>query len=177
MTEIITEKEICDKLNYKYAGNCKYKVANAFIFGWESDFFVQKENGYAYEFEVKISRSDFFHDKQKIDKHLALQEPSHLTLFRDVINNASRNSKPNKFFYVVPENLVKESEVPVYAGLMYFTRMDIVTVKEAPFIHKEKMQFENVLCNKFYHYWINSKIKIRELENEIKHLKQVHASH
>lgn len=43
----MTEPEIQDLLSYKYAGNCKYKVSNVYIFGYESDYFVLKHNGYS----------------------------------------------------------------------------------------------------------------------------------
>jgi hypothetical protein len=184
-----SEANICDKLSRKYAGNCKYKLPNAFVFksDWESDFFVQKQNGYAYEFEVKISRSDFFNDKKKVQKHLILEHGKYSktgtlsTWDRDTktythqeqVTEHTHDLRPNKFYYVVPENMVTVQEIPSYAGLMYVPTdkfKDIITIKEAPFIHKQKLNFENVLCNKFYHYWLEMKSKVRQLELEIKSL-------
>lgn len=186
----LSEASICDMLNRKYIGNCRYKLANAFIFkhDWESDFFVQKDNGYSYEFEVKISRSDFFNDKKKIEKHLILETGKYQSKgslgnwnketrqweYEEKITEHEHKLRPNKFFYVVPENLVRVEEVPKYAGLMYVPKegyKDIITVKEAPFIHKDKLSFEDVLCKKFYYYWLDMKKKVRELENEIEKLK------
>lgn len=185
-----SEAKICERLNRKYSGNCKYKLANAFIFkrDWESDFFIQKQNGYSYEFEVKISRSDFFNDKKKVEKHLILETGKYLK--KGTLSNWNRDEskwdhqdesteenhefRPNKFFYVVPENMIKAEEVPNYAGLMYVPNephKDIVTVKEAPFIHKNKLEFEKVLCSKFYHYWLEMKRQVSELKYEIKSLK------
>lgn len=186
----LSEAIICDKLNRRYAGNCKYKLANAFIFkrDWESDFFVQKQNGYAYEFEVKISRSDFFNDKKKVEKHLILEtgkyqskgslgnwdDASKRWIYEEKITEHEHELRPNKFFYVVPENLIKVEEVPKYAGLMYVPKDDyrgIVTVKEAPFIHKNKLEFEKVLCNKFYNYWLEMKRQIIVLKYEMEAMK------
>jgi hypothetical protein len=186
----MTEKTICNALNSKYAGNCKYKLANAFIFkrDWESDFFVQKQNGYAYEFEVKISRSDFFNDKKKVDKHLILEtgmftRKGQFQSWNKELNKwnyeeqtmpEEHKLRPNKFYYVVPSGLIGIDEVPQYAGLMYVHEkgyLDIVTVKEAPFIHKERLDFESVLCSKFYAYWLDAKRTIIELESDIKMLK------
>jgi hypothetical protein len=183
----LSEAIICTKLNRRYAGNCKYKFANAFIFkgDWESDFFVQKQNGYAYEFEVKISRSDFFADKKKVEKHLILETGKYQRKgsegnwnseikkweYEDKITEHEHDFRPNKFFYVVPENMIKVEEVPKYAGLMYVPQDDykgVVTVKEAPFIHKNKLDFESVLCSKFYNYWLEAKQKTIELEYQIK---------
>ena len=50
-------------------------------------------------------------------------------------------------------SLIKESEIPQYAGLMYSDGNSIRTVKEAKFIHKEKLNLEEKLCDKFYYYW------------------------
>lgn len=180
-----SEGSICNIINAKYNGNCKYKLANGFIFSWESDFFVQKDNGYSYEFEVKISRSDFFSDKKKVEKHLALEKGIYMEKKTEYKFNSETNKnerveyfeerkrdfRPNKFFYVLPKGLVSVNEIPIYAGLMYVENQNIETVKEAPFLHKNKLTFESVLCNKFYHYWINAKIELRQLQNEIKRLK------
>lgn len=46
----------------------KYRFANVFYFGNESDFLTFLPNGYCYEVEIKISRSDFKADFKKL-KH------------------------------------------------------------------------------------------------------------
>lgn len=179
---IYSEASICEDLNRKYIGNCKYKVANVFVFLWESDFFVQKDNGYSYEFEVKISRSDFFSDKNKIEKHLILEkgiyrqrkskyffnEETKKSECEEWYEEKELNFRPNKFFYVVPKDLISVKEVPAYAGLMYVDECrGISTIKEAPFIHKEKLSFEGVLCNKFYNYWLTERGKRKTAEYEL----------
>jgi hypothetical protein len=151
----ISEGKIQNMLNSKYIGNAKYKVPNIFVFGWESDFFLQKENGYCYEFEIKISRSDFLADFKK-QRHINIQKQE-------------KKLKPNKFYYVVPVGMVSKEEVPNYAGLMYVNDFSIITIKEAPFIHKEKLKLEDNLCHKFYHYWVNQKIENRDLRKHIKY--------
>lgn len=189
--EKLIEGIICDRLNRKYVGNCKYKLANVFVFkrDWESDFFVQKDNGYSYEFEVKISRSDFLSDKKKVEKHLILENgryqkkatestynyQTRMWDNQEIITDEEHTFRPNKFFYVVPEGMIKADEVPAYAGLMYVPierHKDIVTVKDAPFIHKEKLSFESVLCNKFYHYWLSAKQELIYLKREFESLKK-----
>jgi len=189
---ILSESLIIDHLNRKYISNIRYKLSNAYIFkgNWESDFFLQRDNGYCYEFEIKISRSDFFNDKKKVDKHQILSEAKYITnhktyqfdkekhkpIIKEEISKVhDYNFRPNKFFYVVPENMITVDEIPKYAGLIYFCQdkyQKFKTVKEAPFIHKNKLKFEDVLCNKFYNYWLNSKIKIKELGWEISDLKE-----
>lgn len=186
----VSEGEICKALNSYFAGNCAYKLANAYIFkrDWESDFFVQKQNGYSYEFEVKISRSDFFSDRKKIDKHNILElggyyrkvwyyndeKQKHEYKNSEVITE--HTMRPNKFFYVVPEGMIAVDELPPYAGLFYFGsglkyNWGLLKVKDAPFIHKEVFDFSKILCGKFYNYWLNEKAQVAMLKREIERLK------
>lgn len=83
---------------------------------------------------------------------------------------AKFNIAYNKLFYVVPKNLVTILEVPDYAGLYYVEDYTLMKVKEAPFIHREKLKFEEVLCHKFYHYWLNEKSKNIDLQSKIEGL-------
>jgi len=182
-----TEAMICDCLHANYTGNSKYRLNNAYIFkeDWESDFFVQKENGYCYEFEVKISRSDFFNDKKKVNKHLILGTGKYQHESTRYNSNATSREdrwiseftekeytkRPNKFYYVVPDGMISKEEVPSYAGLMYFRNGGLRTIKEAPFIHKEKIQFESTLCKKFYVYWLNEKFNARMVKRELEYYK------
>lgn len=152
---------IIENIRMNYPNGCRYKLANAFVFKWESDYFIQKNTGYAYEFEVKISRSDFFADKQKVDKHL-------------VLNMAEHEFRPNRFFYVVPKGLITVNEVPKYAGLMYCDKAgNIKTVKPAPLIHKKVLKFEDKLCLKFYYHWLNAKVENNELTREKERLEKL----
>lgn len=187
----VSEGDISKALNSYFIGNCRYKLANAFIFksDWESDFFVQKQNGYSYEFEIKISRNDFFADKKKVTKHLILSTGK---FFKQkwLLNNARTGNddkwiieeiewehsfRPNKFFYVVPTGMITVDELPKYAGLFYYKpytgNCGLTKIKDAPFIHKEALKFENILCNKFYNYWLNAKNEIRLLNLELERLK------
>lgn len=123
-----------------------------FVFGdWESDFIVLNSLGYYLEYEIKISLQDFRADFRKTERHKCLSAKI-----------ACR--KPNKFFFVVPAGLVTEKEVPSYAGLMYyfpggkFTDR-FVTIREAPFLHKTKMNLFKELCVKFYYKYMNLRKK------------------
>lgn len=175
-------KDILAALNRKYPRNrCKYKLSNAFIFkdDWETDFFVQKINYYCYEFEIKVSRADFNRDKLKIDKHKILKDGNYTrTIYKNRYQKETsipygepirtdiipHTILPNKFYYVVPKEMIKVEEIPKYAGLIYFDGYNLETVKEADFIHKNKLEFEKILCNKFYNYWLNLKQKMDIVE-------------
>ncbi len=77
-----------------------------------------------------------------------------------------KKRRPNKFYYCCPDGLLKPEEIPEYAGLIYFDENtgSYNRIKEAPFLHKEKMDIKTVnhlLCNKFYWYWRNLKRTIK----------------
>jgi len=163
----MSEQEIVEILHNKYERHSKYKVANIFVFdqSLETDFFVLlKQSGYCYEIEIKVSRADFFKDFKKDKKHIWLKTG----LFEGFENKF----RPNRFYYCVPENLIKIEEIPEYAGLMYIKNGNVFTIKEAPFIHKEKLTFESKLCNKFYWYWKNSETKNKILKRKILELEK-----
>lgn len=179
-----SEKSIQEQLHIKYENNSVYRCKNIFVFEWESDFFITKQNGYCYEFEIKISRSDFKKDAEKIQKHETLQtgiktyqtnrwerNPDTGTLDPVPITKSYTRKRPNKFYYVVPSGMVQVNEIPKYAGLMYVDEYGrITTVKEAPFLHKEKLELYKELCTKFYYYWGNEQQKNKMLQKQIENL-------
>lgn len=151
-----TEKEIIEQLRF-FMSQPRYKLDNLYVFGWESDCLLLTRSGYWYEFEVKISRSDFKNDfKNKREKH-------------SILSSVSDTKKPNYFYYIVPEGLVEPNEVPEYAGLLYIKRgRGINNVKAAPVLHKTKNDPNSLnLTDKFYYNMvsaINTKNKaLREL--------------
>ena len=169
-----TEKTIQTALEKRFdSNNIKYTVSNLYLFrhNWETDFLVVQKSGYCYEIEIKISRSDFLNDFKKVDKHSIMNEGTYMVkkykYHTDPVTKKRISEhyhaptewkfKPNKFYYCVPENLIQKEEVPDYAGLMYVTKYGaITTIKEPKFIHKEKLDLQKPLCDKFYYYWKNS---------------------
>lgn len=162
----MTSKDIQKKLNNYYTGNCLYKVPNAFIFKWESDFFVQRQSKLCYEFEIKVTKADFKKDFDKKDKHQILQTGE---------LNGTKYKRPNKFYYIAPKGVIDANDIPSYAGFVEVQDTflnDLCLVKDAPNLHKEKLQLEPILCQKFYFYWLSQLDKNRALELQIKKLKQ-----
>jgi len=184
--EKYSEKSIQALLERRFdSGNIRYTVPNLYLFrhDWETDFLVvQRTSSYCYEIEIKISRSDFMNDFKKVDKHSILKEGTYMKKkYRYPINQETGKKysekyyapekwdfRPNKFYYCVPENLIKKEEVPEYAGLMYVTPLGIITVKEPRFLHKEKLNLENKLCDKFYYYWKDTERDVALLEKRNK---------
>ena len=180
------EKSIQKNLEKRFdSGNIKYTVGNLYLFkeNWETDFLVVQKSGYCYEIEIKTSRSDFFNDFKKENKHLILNEGVYMKkkyryhtdpetrkrISEQYYDRTEWKFRPNKFYYCVPEGLIKVGEVPDYAGLMYVNSYGIVTtIKEAKFLHKEKLDLIKKLCDKFYYYWKNARTRLDVLEKDYK---------
>lgn len=173
-----TEKKIQDKLKLHFLSQAtkKYEITNLYVFNWESDYIAITRSGIFHEIEIKISRADFKNDfKNKENKHMILESPK---LFMTAPKPASL---PNYFYYAVPEGLIKEEEIPDYAGLIYVQPWGIHIVKDAKKLHDEKLDLNKLnLCDKFYYNMLNWQSKyekladadktIKELKNEIKGL-------
>jgi hypothetical protein len=134
-----SEELIQQQLKYSFLSpnTVKYFMENLNVYSWESDVLKITKSGYAYEFEIKISRTDFKNDfKHKKKKHTLLE------------NKESSSKIPNYFYYVVPEGLVGEEEIPEYAGLIYVLGTIIgnekvyyqfLEIKKAPKLHSNKI--------------------------------------
>lgn len=143
----LTEQKIQRVLG-GFIASPKYSVDGLFVFGWESDKLIWTKAGYIYEFEIKISRSDYLNDfRHKVEKHLllnsAMPDESTVTREADLFDNLLKEKRkrypqitrgeaklmmkpvgermPNFFYYAVPEGLLDADEVPPYAGLIYIT--------------------------------------------------------
>ena len=195
-----TERYIQDVLNGFFAMNTqKYNIENLYVYAWESDKLIKTRSGLFYEFEIKVSRSDFKNDfKNKEDKHVILEgKEEFLPSYGKILDEnkhiwekyyrVADKKKPNFFYYAVPEGLIDKTEVPEYAGLIYVlpegekkTRDGewcdgFYVVKKAPKLHNEKYTDEELnLAEKFYYNmetWKNNcrKEKERRLLTEEDH--------
>jgi hypothetical protein len=66
----MTDERTIQQALRRWAVNHKYVLVNAFVFAWESDFFSVTKSGTIYEVEIKISRSDFKKDFEKVKHRL-----------------------------------------------------------------------------------------------------------
>lgn len=119
---------------YKYLqGMPDIILPNFYVGIYEMDVMQMKKSGYITEYEIKISRADFMNDFKKGrfggNKHDFMK---------------CGKGYPNRFVFVVPENMVSIDEVPKHAGLAYycknpfFDNYTIRLVKPPPIIHKNK---------------------------------------
>jgi hypothetical protein len=77
------------------------------------------------------------------------------------IYNLNEINCPNRFFYAVPEGLIKKQEVPRYAGLIYVNEHhQTEIIKQAPFLHKRNQDLKHILLEKFYWECKNLRKKI-----------------
>ena len=152
-------------LNSKY-GNAHYLVNNVYFFGGgygETDLLVVQKSGLIFDVEIKVSRSDFFADFKKVEKHNILS------------GNTEALYLPNKFYYAVPDGLIKPDEVPAYAGLIYIKGAHATEAKPALMLHKEKLEFRKRLSDKFYYCYrelisYKERDKIADYKKEISNL-------
>ena len=188
-----TEEYIQRKLNGFFAMNTpKYVLENLYVFKWESDKFIETKSGLIYEFEIKVTKSDYKNDfKHKKDKHVILEGkeeyipsfeeykkrfPGHINESSAKYYKTSNFKKPNFFYYAVPEGMIDVSEVPEYAGLIYvlpegesktkegnFCWDGFYVVKNAPKLHSEKYADDALkLSEKFYYNMLSWKEKCWE---------------
>lgn len=105
------------------------------VTGYEADVIMISTSGFSYEYEVKTSRADFKKDFKKVTKHKHLQNPVVKT------GKYSRNYPyaANYFYYVCVENLIKPSEIPDYAGLIYIVSNKPKVIVKAKRLHNYKV--------------------------------------
>ncbi len=89
-----------------------------------------------YEYEIKTSRSDFKADFKKKYKHSRLSNT--ISKNNEYIKWSGHPGIPNYFTYVVPKDMVKPTEIPEYAGLIYVEGDNIEIIKKAPKLHNFK---------------------------------------
>lgn len=131
---------------------------------WECDVFELTASGFFVEYEIKLTRSDFKADAMKVKRHwngaFDRDEKKH-----DLLAAADVNG-PSRFYYVVPEGLIEQSELPLWAGLITCTMRSApsakfpVIIKEAvkaPRLHKRKLneQVATHVRSIFYYRFMN----------------------
>jgi len=167
--------KIATELIYRIGDRGDIIIPNYYLDHWEADVLRIRRSGLVYEYEIKTSRSDYFNDFKKefggrysplCNKHIHLQ-------------NGQR--KCNRFFFVVPRDLIREDEIPDYAGLIYYIdgnypsfnpRMQGKLIcKKFPINYEEiarKLSFrENQLRFKLKY----PEMKLEEMRDEIHYLK------
>lgn len=131
--------KLADRIKYKLMFWCRSNpydiiIPNFYRNGYEMDLYKLTKSGYVVEYEIKISKSDF---KADMKKGFKIWNSEDRILKHDIIKNGERS---NRFFFVVPSDLIKPDEIPEYCGLIYYDekidRLDLI--KNAKLLHKNK---------------------------------------
>lgn len=123
-------------------------LPNFFYHFWECDIFRLQRNGFIIEYEVKMTKSDFYADFKKvqgsIEKH----------------NHILSGKRCNRFYFVIPEGIIKEEEVPHYCGLITFDGHRLNVVRNAKLLSKEKVGYEyyQTLAEKLFYRLRDAKL-------------------
>lgn len=137
--------------------NASIVIPNYYIGGYECDIMEVTKSGQVYEFEIKTSINDFNVDFKKGRK------------WESILNG----TRVNRFYFVVPENLISVDMLPEKIGLIYAKKYDgdkwiyFRVVKEAKTItrnsllKKEMIQLAINLSMKLY----NAKLKLWKNKN------------
>lgn len=145
----LTDKITYHLVNQFQATGYDIVLPNFFVGRYEMDVFRRLKSGYINEYEVKISRSDFFNDFKK-SHHEHIGEYPYKKI---KINKHSQLKNgfgiPNKFWFVVPEGLIDVGEIPKHTGLIYFIERyeTFKIIKTAPFLHRNKKEDKEYLEN------------------------------
>lgn len=160
----LTAREITSRfhtvLGQKHYESC---YPNVVLDEWgEFDILGFRKSGFADEFEVKISRSDF---KQDFKKTCYFERRG--TDTRRKHKNRARNKHdcllsgdclPNYFWFVTPKGLIDPDDIPSYAGLIEVSELGIPHfVKSAPRLHSHKLDDQR-------RYYIARKLSFRYWE-------------
>lgn len=148
------------------------------ITGYEADMLTVTNAGYVYEYEIKLSLSDYRADLKKVQKHASLSGrfktvPYPLHRFADapetinVISDCSETNpykiysarchpewRPKQFWYVICGFDV--DQIPEYAGLMKYADRRFETIKKAPNLEAKPANPSSVnhaLNNMLFRYW------------------------
>jgi len=160
-----TELDIQKRLYWTIGTRRAVSMPNVYVFDSnESDFVTVTKAGYIDEYEIKVTRSDLFADRKK-HRHISYQ---HLSRWRWRTEGkitwlyGQRAQYPNRFWYVVPERLVREDEVPLFAGLMFVSETGrVFEVKKAPKLHGSKAAesiIQKIVASGYHRYlrnWAN----------------------
>lgn len=127
------QKKVCEMEVLRFnlpCENVKYLFSD-----WEIDVLSMNKNDYLTEYEVKVSRSDFLADSKKRKWQF--------------YEKRIENLISNYFYYVCPDGLISENEIPDFAGLIYATNEGLKVIKKAKILHRKKHNVKKILT-KFY---------------------------
>jgi hypothetical protein len=143
---------------------CEYKTGKLISQYGEYARYLSVDHQWAYEKhnnKIGVWANDYGRVSMIHPNHEIYAEATRIH-FREI----AKIKCPNQLYFACPKDLIKVSEIPGYAGLLYYDR-GIDLVKKAPYLHKVKQDMSAVLLSKFYNLW-NYKLTI-DRQVEISH--------
>ena len=107
---------------------------------FECDVFTLSKSDRFTEYEVKISRADFRADKWKRQSWRGRQwiAVTEMRPTKHKLLEQHDEGGPSRFYFAVPHCLVAVSELPEWAGLIYYDGNSLSVIKKAPLLHDKK---------------------------------------
>lgn len=144
-------------------------IPNVRVYVWESDALSITHAGWVNEYEIKITKSDFKADKNKLRKHDILRDGEaynrhQYRLPPNILKDKpkKRQDRPNYFWYVCPEDIIETYDLPDYAGLMTVSEHGgLSCLRVAPILHRDKVTFKqkNHIIRSFSTKYWNLRLK------------------
>lgn len=162
----VTEYDIQSRIFWRHP-SARIIAPNYTPPGWyECDAYIVTPSGYAEEYEIKLSRSDFFADSSK-EHGFALPRGGHRYECKGVTKHAHLEhgdpEGPSRFWFVLSRGIVSMDEVPAWAGVVFVEKGvgRLTQERKAPRLHREKVSARTVAhVAKIFCY------RYRELRNQ-----------
>ncbi len=164
MSDIPLKENVVQDVLYQWCLKVKHEmvVPNCgTVWYSESDLASMTKSGIGHEFEIKVTRSDWLSEHRKVngtDRCSKLYRANQLRNAKAIAELVVEGSTmrcdkgmyhdrpgPNYFWIVAPPGVVKEEEIPDYAGYLEVVPdkrgthgYDIKKVKRAPMLHRKK---------------------------------------
>ena len=154
-----SEQQLQEALWYKLSGSMLL-VPNFRAQDWfEADLWAVTKNKMVWEFEIKVTRSDFRKDASKSPG--SIFAPGSRTRRSTLDSKYDRLASgdwhgPNNFVYVAPVGVIPKEEVPIWAGLWEFEGGRFNRVLKAQRLHKvllPESELDRARTCIYYRYW------------------------
>lgn len=161
----VTERQVQAKFWERRNPGFQLMISNFTPLGWhEADLWCVSKAGYAHEYEIKLTRSDFKADADKTDR-TKLRPEWDEKLERRIWRRGQGENKyarleagegPRRFFYLVPDGLLTVDDLPKFAGLVTFTTgrwWKFRIVRAAPSLHSKPALPKDIERAREAFYW------------------------
>ncbi|MDX1532624.1 MAG: hypothetical protein R3230_00290 [Nitrosopumilaceae archaeon] len=143
-----TERDIQLLISDKFCFNKKHELIVPNITTlhdfWEADLVSMTKSFFLHEFEIKTTRSDWLKEYRIIaeGRNDGCKFRRAVALHKQFNSDTDLGSSPNYFWVCAPSGVVKDDELPSYAGMIEvyrFRKVDrLKIIKPAPRLHSGK---------------------------------------